>query len=134
MAELDMMRDQILSLTARLDEAEQSGARSGSRHSDPAEDTEHHAEDTEHEELRSRTGSQHEGEEEGEDGRREGLRIVIKGTMNVEGSYIPHSRKNKRQTGPIETPIHTQSSKGVGHQNTLPTTAREGYWGFRWPT
>ncbi len=86
MAELDMMKEQIKLLTARLDGAtgpdpqERSGTRQSERF--------HQAEGTNEGELESREGSQDEGDEESEneseDEGREGLRIVIKGTMNVD--------------------------------------------------
>ncbi len=72
MAELDMMKEQIKLLTARLDGAtgpdpqERSGTRQSERF--------HQAE-----------GTNKESENESEDEGREGLRIVIKGTMNVDG-------------------------------------------------
>ncbi len=72
MAELDMMKEQIKLLTARLDGAtgpnpqERSGTRQSERY--------HQAE-----------GTNEESENESEDEGREGLRIVIKGTMNVDG-------------------------------------------------
>ncbi len=86
MAELDMMKEQIKLLTARLDGAtgpdphERSGTRQSERF--------HQAKGTNEGELESREGSQDEGDEESEneseDEGREGLRIVIKGTMNVD--------------------------------------------------